>query len=268
MLFFFLLTALLFVRFSHTALNEIICHEDHLQRRGSLTHTDAILTGLAFDPRCDAETRRTLAAYMSDLNYSPQLARLFATPEPLEHPMTAAECLDAASLIPDSLLPLDTNNPGTHTRLNLLYPASQRQSVLQYRLNSGFVAGNCAVQIIRQPSRDSNTDGIRHADASAMAHIVYPHAREKALAVIQQCLSGDGGLPRYRFGYVGTKSVLNGRDFYYLIAVTVWSGQPSITNPGEHFYDRNGEMQFGDRGIPEVTGSFPYAHAFGQIAQN
>ncbi|MCJ1381042.1 hypothetical protein MMC17_004151 [Xylographa soralifera] len=187
--------------------------------------------------------------------------RLFATPEPLEHPMTTAECLAAASLIPDTPPSLDTHNPGDPARLNLLYSDTQHQNILQYRLDTGFIAGNCLVQILRRPFANP---GLRHADASAMALVVYPNVREKALAIIQQCLSGDGGRPRSRFGHVGTVSVLNGFNFYYVVSVTLWSYEQHMYQ-SEHFYNREGEVQLdvvNDIGPAGWGAGFPFADAF------
>ncbi|MCJ1386557.1 hypothetical protein MMC17_009683 [Xylographa soralifera] len=239
---------LLLVRFVHPALDEIICHDDVRQR-------SKVFTYIAFDPLYGARQRSNLAAVLRTV--LPQFMWLLASPEPLEHPLTVAECLDAVTLIPDSPA-LAVHDPGTHTRLNLEYTNSQRQRILRYRLDAGFVAGHCAVQIIRRPFPNPATTGLLHADAGAMALVVYPHAREKALAVIEQCLSGNRGQRQYRFGYVGTKSVLNGLDFYYVVAVTLWAVEP-MKFPSEHFYDQDGEIEMYSLRDDDT---FPFFHAF------
>ncbi|MCJ1293338.1 hypothetical protein MMC34_004892 [Xylographa carneopallida] len=268
-----LLVGLLCARFSLAILDEIICHDNFIQRRApnpgvSVTRSEAIISLMerAFLAALSPAARLNMLYFLSDGNYRARatLARLYATPQPLEHPITAAECLEAASLIPDSSSYVDPHNLGTNTRLNLVYPNVQRQRILQYRLDAILTAGNCAVQIIRRPGQNPITNGLQHADATAMALVVYPHARERALAVIQQCLSGNGGQGQHRFGYVGTKSVLNGLEFEYVVAVTLWIGDGSLANPGEHYYDRNGEIQAPPddaRGYEGVI-SFPYGHAF------
>ncbi|MCJ1285889.1 hypothetical protein MMC26_005231 [Xylographa opegraphella] len=267
-----LLLALLFVRAGLAALDQIVCHDDLRQTIAvnagvgtTLNERIVSLAERAFQPGVSPGTRARLASFLShNENYPPTLARLYATPQPLEHPMTAAECLEVLSLIPDSSSYVDPHNPGTHTRLNLAYPDTQRQRILQYRLDTILVAGNCAVQILRRPGQDPATDGLRHADTSAMALTVYPHARDKALDVIRQCLSGEGGQQQHRFGYVGTRSVLNGLAMDYVVAVTLWLGDPSLTNPGAHFYNQYGEMQAPNHGAPGYAGpvSFPFGHAF------
>jgi len=266
-----LVSVLLFVRWGHAVLDEIICHDDLIQRKtpnlGTNGGRDAQISDLmerAFQPGLTPRSRGNMAAFLLYYNFPATLTRLFARPQPLEHPMTVAECLDAVSLIPDASPHLDPNNAGTNTHINLVYPDTQRHSVLQHRLDAIFVAGNCGIRIIRRPHQDPNTNGLQHADATAMALVVYPHAREKALAVIQQCLSGEGRQRQYRFGYVGTKSVLKGLDFEYVVAVTLSLGVMSLANPGEHFYNHNGEIQAPDddaRGYRGAT-SFPFDHAF------
>ncbi|MCJ1434747.1 hypothetical protein MMC27_004117 [Xylographa pallens] len=215
---------------------------------------------MAFYSGISPERRREVYSYLTTLGAPAGFARLFETPEPLEDPITTAECLAAASLIPDSL-PLDTNNPGDPARLNLLYSNTQRQSIIQYRLDTGFVAGNCLVQILRRPSYNP---GLRYADASAMALIVYPNVRQKALALIHQCLSGDGGRQQYRFGHVGTVSVLSGHNFYYVVQVTLWPDEGSVYQ-SEHFYSREGEIQLevlNDVGPAGWGTGFPFVDAF------
>ncbi|MCJ1472766.1 hypothetical protein MMC13_001415 [Lambiella insularis] len=234
-----LLKVVLFVRSGSAAFEEIICHDNYLQRLRP--HTRA-----AFENDSPG-IRANLANDLTSLHASPQLIRLYATPQPLEHPITAAECLDAVSLIPESVPRLNPDKPGDPTRLNLEYTDAQRQSILRHRLDTGFVAGNCLVQLLRRPEPSA---GLNFADASAMALSVFPNMRDKARAVIQQCLSSNEGQPISRFGYIGTRSVLNGINFYYVVSVTVWSGeqwQPLAHGPpfgysGEQFYNREGEI--------------------------
>ncbi|MCJ1473605.1 hypothetical protein MMC13_002256 [Lambiella insularis] len=240
---------LLLIRFGHTALDEVICHDNVLPR-------STILTQIAFDPGHSPRDRSLVASSLSAGPFS-AVSWLFTSPQPLEHPIAAAECFEAVSLIPEAP-PLAGHSPGTHTRFNLEYVDSQRQGVMRYRLDANFVAGHCIVQILRRPSPNPDTDGLRHADAGAMALSVYPHAREKALAVIEQCLSGNRGQRRYRFGYVGTKSVLNGLDFDYVVAVTLLSGD-LMAYPSEHFYTRDGEIQMLPMPGPAP---FPFVGAF------
>ena len=97
-----------------------------------------------------------------------------------------------------------------------------------------------------------------------MALIVYPNVREKALAVIHECLPGDEGQQRYRFGHVGTVSVLNGLKFYYVVQVTLWSHEHTAYQ-SEHFYSREGEIQLNvlnDEGPAGWGVAFPFFDAF------
>ncbi|MCJ1406386.1 hypothetical protein MMC19_000451 [Ptychographa xylographoides] len=262
------LLALLFVRVGRAALDEIICHDDILLRktpspgpRGERTDRVNGFLEAAFQSGLFPVIRGRMAAYVASHNFPPGAARLFATSQPLQRPIYTIECQDAVSLIPDASLSPNQANVGTVTHPNLRYPDAQRENVLRHRLDAIYVAGNCAVQIIRRPGANS---GPRHADATAMALTVYPHARERALAVILQCLSLSRDRPIHRFGYTGTRSVLNGQNFDYVVAVTLWPGDASLANPGEHFYDRNGLIQAPDddvRGSAVFT-SFPFVRAF------
>ncbi|MCJ1316078.1 hypothetical protein MMC15_001398 [Xylographa vitiligo] len=266
-----LLLAVLFVRSGLAVLDEIICHDDFLQRSAPnpgvhVARSERIISLMerAFLPILTPLVRHNMADLLESEHYPPLLARLYATPQPLDHPATATECLAAASLIPDPASYIDPHNPGTATRLNLVYPAPQRQRLTRTPLDAIFVAGNCAVEILRRPGPALAADGLRHADASAMALVVFPHARVTALALVRRCLSGVGAPRQYRFGYTGTRSVLGGLGFDYVVAVTLWPGDASLRNPGEHFYDRDGEIQApGDdaQGYGGVL-SFPYDRAF------
>ncbi|MCJ1475856.1 hypothetical protein MMC13_004520 [Lambiella insularis] len=255
---------LLFVHYGSAAFEEVICHNDYLQRYRFQTQLAFVNLGPVL--------RGTIFSTLTDHGALPQLLRLFATPDPLEHPITAAECLDAVSLIPDSLPRLDTHKPGEPARLNLLYTDAQRQKMLKYRLDTGFVSGNCLVEVVRRPPLNV---GLLAADASAMALAVFPNVREKARAVIEHCLSGNAGQPVSRFGYVGTRSMLSGAEFDYVVAVTVWSGEQwraragrrPFRYTGEQFFDRDGEMELELSSVTFNNGwiaRFPFDHAFNQ----
>ncbi|MCJ1471746.1 hypothetical protein MMC13_000386 [Lambiella insularis] len=241
-------TILLFVHFARAQFEQIICHNDLIQR-------DRPLTQLAFNPSLTAEYRSDIALQLIADHASPQLFRLFNTPRPRDYPITAAECLDAASLIPQLPL-LDSHRPGDPDHPNLRYTDAGRQKILQYRLDAGFVSGNCMIQILRRPVMQN--PGLPYADASAMALSVYPHAREKALEVIQHCLSGDHGLERFRFGHVGTKSVLRGANFYYVVSVTLFPGE-QFRFVSEHFYNRSEEIE---RRVEPDVGPMGWSYSF------
>ncbi|MCJ1473378.1 hypothetical protein MMC13_002029 [Lambiella insularis] len=261
-------SALLFMRFGIAALDEIICHNEYIQRYRYYTE-HGLRPGFL-----SAYGRLEIAARLTRENADPQVIRLFATPQPLDMPMTMAECLNAASLIPEYPTvarhnPIDDHNPGDAARPNLQYTDAQRENILRYRLDAGFVSGNCLIQIIRRPGHNP---GLSHVDASAMALAVYPKAREKALAVIHQCLSGARGRHRYRFGHVGTTSEVRSPSgeralFYYVVSVTLWPGGWTRYR-SEHFYDQRGEIQ--GQVMADVVGPtaggwgprFPFLDAF------
>ena len=111
-----------FVRFGSGALEDIQCQNELMQRQRTFTK-------LAFYSGISPERRRQISSYLTALGAPSGLARLFETPEPLEYPITTAECLAAASLIPDSVS-LDTHKPGHPVRFNLLYSNTQRQNII------------------------------------------------------------------------------------------------------------------------------------------